>query len=511
MNWNIKPIFEPETIAVIGVSTSNIFNPGTVIFQRNLLIKGYLSEKVFGINPHGGKIDGRPLYQSIFDIPKKIDLAVSCVRATYTLQAVKEAMAAGVKGMVIISGGFSEIGREGKLIQEQISKLAFEHETPIIGPNCVGIYNPGQVNTFIIPQERFVVPPVNGNVALVSQSGGVLADQGFCKFFERNIAISKAVSLGNKAVINEVDILDYFIQDPQTDIIGFYLEGFTRNKGREFLLKSRYTKKTIIMLKGGKTDRGVRAASSHTASMASNNAVLKGALKQFSIIDCNSEQELVVYCKAFSLLAGKNKPFYSSHIKNQLAIITVSGGHGVLSSDFSKKYNLNLVDFTDDEKNELKKALNPSIINIASLENPIDLTGSCRDDDIVNILEILMQNKKVEIMLILILPYPPGLTMALGSRIASIVRIYKKPVICYIPWLARYQMIIDALNDANIPVGNTIEEALLMAYAVILRSKAMSRAKINKIIGADSILLNDYLEFSKMDNRGKEPKIDKKK
>ncbi|NMC07382.1 MAG: hypothetical protein GYA24_19360 [Candidatus Lokiarchaeota archaeon] len=497
-SFDLQPVFEPDTIAVIGVSTSNLYNPGYIIFQRNLIIKGYSSRKVFGVNPRGGSIEGIDLHKSLFDIPKNIDLAVLCLKSSDTLPVFKDAIDLGVKGFIVISGGFAETGPEGKAIQDEMARLAIHHGLPLIGPNCVGVYNPSHVNTIIIPNERFVVPKSKGNMAIVSQSGGVLLDQFFCKNYERDIAISKAISLGNKAVLDEVDLLDYFEHDPATDVIGFYLEGFANQRGREFLLKSRETNKTIMLLKGGKSDRGMKAASSHTAAIASNEAVLDGALKQFSIINVNTEQELVAYVKAFSLFAGSNKPFFTNAFNGNIAIITVSGGHGVLSTDIAEKYHLDLVDFTDTEKEEIRAVLNPVVKGIAGLGNPIDLTGSCNDDDVVHVLEVLMKNPRVELVLLLILPYPPMLSMSLGSRIASVVRLHRKPMITYLPWLAKYEMIKEPLNEANIPVGNSIEEAILMAKAVQMKAMAMKRAKNNKIIDAREVLISDYQEFTRV-------------
>ncbi|MBD3186156.1 hypothetical protein GF325_04950, partial [Candidatus Bathyarchaeota archaeon] len=311
-----------------------------------------------------------------------------------------------------------------------------------------------------------------------------------------------AISLGNKAVIDEVDMLSYFTRDPQTDVIGFYLEGFSRGRGREFLLKSRLTNKTILLLKGGKTKQGQKAASSHTAAISSNDRLLTGALKQFSIIKCETELELVAFSKAFSLLSGEQKPFFSRAKEGNLAIITVSGGHGVIASDLAKKYKLEIVDFTEDEKQLLQEALSSTVKNIASINNPVDLTGSCTDDDIVSTLEVLMDIERVEIIILNILPYPPGVSLFLGSRIASVVRRFKKPVICYLPYLARYEMIIEALNDARIPVGNSIEEAILMAYAVHLKTISISRAKVNKFLDTGAILQGDYEEFDEVNMPG---------
>ncbi|MFX0100345.1 MAG: CoA-binding protein [Candidatus Hodarchaeota archaeon] len=494
---DLNPIFYPSTIAVVGVSSKNYHNPGTVVFRKNLLIKGFMDGKVFGINPNGGKVEGMTLHKRLHDIPIKVDLGVFCVRAKHTVRAIEDAINLGVKGGIIISGGFSEVGASGKNLQEEIVKLSNDNDFPIIGPNCVGVYNPGNVNTFFIPSERFVVPEANGNVSIVSQSGGILADQFFAKYLERNIGISKAVSVGNKAVLDEVDMLEYFTTDPETEVIGFYLEGFAKKRGKAFLDMSRQTNKTILMLKGGKTEKGMKAALSHTSAVSGENKILEGALKQYGIILCANEQELITFSETFSLLSGKNKPFFSKEMQGTIVIITISGGHGVLSSDMVKDYNLKMVELTESEKEELRGCLNPSASGIASLGNPIDLTGSVTDDDVVNVLDWFMKTDKVDIILLLILPYPPGITINLGSRIASVVRMYRKPVICYLPWLARYQMIIEPLNETHIPVGNSIEEALLMAHAVNLKSKALERTRFNKMLDTESEIVEDYDNLKK--------------
>jgi acetyltransferase len=487
-------------MAVVGVSGNHIFNPGYIIFQRNLMIKGHDSGKVFGINPKGGLLEGTDLLKSLYDVPKRLDLAVLCVRPADTVQAFKECIDIGVKSVIIISGGFAEVGGDGLFYQNEIRRMAFENNVPVIGPNCVGVFSPGYVNTIIVPNERVVLPDINGNVAIVSQSGGVMIDQWFAKYKERSIGISRAVSVGNKAVLDEVDILEFFETDDKTDVIGFYLEGFAEGRGREFLLKSRHANKTIIMLKGGKSEGGFKAAASHTAAVASNARVLDGAFKQFSIINCQTEQEVVAYSKAMSLLTGKYKPFPTREFSGEVAVITVSGGHGVIAVDTLARYGLKLQEFSDAEKDAILSQLSPAVQPISSVNNPIDLTGSCSDDDLVGALEALMINPRVELVLLLILPYPPGLTMSLGSRVASIARVFKKPLIAYLPYVEKYAMIREALDEAYIPVGNSIEEAILMVHAVYLKSRALVRASFNKDVGRDEVLIEDYQQFQKVLN-----------
>ncbi len=472
---NLEPLFRPKNaIAVVGVSTTNWLNPGTVVWRKNYFMQG-AKRNVYGVNPKGGIIDGQPIFQSIEDVPEKLSLVVGALRAEHTPELVEMAGRMGVPAVIIVSGGFAEVGGKGRELQEQIAKIAYQYDIALIGPNCVGILSPPYVDTFFIPSERFIRPKFGGNMMIVSQSGGILADQFFAKFAQRDIAIAGAVSIGNKAVIDEITLLEYFAKDPQIMNLNFYIEGFGEGEGRDFLLAAAKTNKTIMVYKGGRSAAGARAASSHTAAVATSAAVGSFAFKQYSILEIRNEQELVSFAKVFTELSQAGKPFYLSAINGDVVVLTVSGGHGVLASDMLERYELNLVSFTDQEIELLRTKVNPSAAAIASYHNPIDLTGSVMDDDIVNTLDSLLQMPKVEIVILLILPYPPLISMALGERVRLIARMHKKPVVAYVPRLERYRMIFEALEDGNIPTADTIEQAVQMAYAIHQRSRAIAR------------------------------------
>ncbi len=472
---NLEPLFKPKNaIAVVGVSTTNWSNPGTVVWRKNYFMQG-AKRNVYGVNPKGGIIDGQPIFQSIEDIPEKLDLVVGALRAEHTPELVEMAGRMDVPAMIIVSGGFAEVGGKGRELQDQITKLAYQYDIALIGPNCVGILSPPFVDTFFIPSERFIRPKFGGNMMIVSQSGGILADQFFAKFATRDIAIAGAVSIGNKAVIDEITLLEHFAKDPQIKNMTFYLEGFGEGDGRDFLLTAAKTNKTIMVYKGGRSEAGARAAASHTAAVATSAAIGSFAFKQYSIIEVRSEQELVSFAKTFTELSEASKPFYLNAINGDVVVLTVSGGHGVLATDMLERYELNLVSFTSEEVALLRTKINPSAAPIASYHNPIDLTGSVMDDDIVNTLDSLLQMPKVEIVILLILPYPPLISMALGERVRLIARMHKKPLVAYVPRLERYRMIFEALEDGNIPTADTIEQAVQMAYAIHQRSRSIAR------------------------------------
>lgn len=492
---DLNKVFHPKNIAVVGVSTKNLYNPGTVIFRKNRYMKRTRNESVYGINPRGGIIEGTPLFQDLEDVPEKIDLVVTAVRAQHTPPIVETAGRLGVQGMVVVSGGFAETGN--RELQNELVRLTRKYDIALVGPNCVGVFNPPFVDTFFIPSERFVRPEFGGNTALVSQSGGILADQFFGKFFERQIPISSAISVGNKAVIGEIELLDFFAHDRRTKNIIYYIEGFEPGMGRKFLEATTKTNKNVMVYRGGKTEYGRKAASSHTASISSAPILTSYAFKQFGIIEIHNEQELLTYAKIFSIISHERdtKPFPSRVEKGNVVVLSVSGGHGVLASDLVKEYGLNLVSLSQKNVSLLRSRINASAAAIASYENPIDLTGSVVDDDIVNTLESLLQIHSVEGILLLVLPYPPLISMHLGNRIESLVRMYKKPIIAYIPLLPRYQMIYEALEEGNIPCAHSIEEAVEMMHAIKIKSQAIRRREKNQLEDVGG--LNEYESYSR--------------
>ncbi|MEM4675542.1 MAG: CoA-binding protein, partial [Nitrososphaerota archaeon] len=448
---DLRAVFQPRTLCVIGVSLTNPLSPGTVIYYKNLY---EMEVRVYGVNPRGGTLDDKEIYPSIADVPEDIDLAVVCLPAELVNDVLEECGEVGVKGAVVVSGGFAEVGGEGVERQNKLVKIARKYDMAVIGPNCVGVYSPPFVDTFFLPSERLVAPPP-GNVAVISQSGGVLVDQFFSKYAERKIGVSVAVSVGNKAVVDENVLLDYLKDDPRTKLITVYLEGFREGEGTIFLRKAAecFEKKPVIVFKAGKSEYGKRATASHTGSMLSSSGIASAAFKQWGIIEAENEYEIITFSKVLSFRLPSIK-------RGDVAILTISGGHGVLCADLCAKYGLRLVEFTEEEQEEMRRLLNPSAAPIASLKNPIDLTGSLVDNDVEKVTEYLMQNEKVEAVILLMLPYPPTISMQLGRRAASIVRKYRKPVVAYVPWVQKYQMIVEGFELNGIPVAHTVEEAV---------------------------------------------------
>jgi acetyltransferase len=448
---DFNPLFHPKTIAVIGVSLTNDRHPANVIYDKILL---RYPAKVYPVNPRGGQFRRDRVYADIADIPTHVDLAVVAARAEFVPDIIGRCITNGVGGAVIISGGFAESGRTD--LQEKLVALARAADFPFIGPNCLGIYAPARFDTFFLPGERLVRPDP-GAVAIVSQSGGVLVDQ-MVKFAEQGIGLSLAVSIGNKALVRELDMLAYLSEDSATRVVAFYVEGFERNEGRRFVEAAAKVDKPIIVLKSGKSAAGRRAASSHTASLAGDHRVFSSVLTQYGIVEAENEFQMVSFCESLSC--------YRQKVRGQVGIITVSGGHGVLATDVCAARNLEVPSLSDGVRKSIQANLSASVREIASLENPVDLTGSARDDDFVAAANGLSRAREVDCVILLLLPYSPGISSDLGARLSFVFRRENKPLVAYVPHLEKYRMLIEGFELNDVPVSSSIDGAVLMVEAL---------------------------------------------
>jgi acetyltransferase len=376
------------------------------------------------------------------------------VRADVTPGVLQECIDAQAGGAVIISGGFAELGRSD--IQGELKRLASAASFPLIGPNCLGLYAPAFVDTFFIPSER-IIRPATGNVAVVSQSGGILVDQ-MIKFADEGVGISAAVSIGNKAVIGELDLLRHFAADPHTQVIAFYVEGFGPREGRSFVLEAASCPKPVIVMKSGKSEAGSRAVSSHTASLAGDYKVFSAILAQHGVVEAEDAFELVSFCEALSC--------YPSSIQGRIGIITGSGGHGAMAVDACAHFGLTTPAAPEALQTRIRESLSPSVKDIASLANPFDLTGSAVDEDFVKTAEHMGSAAEVDCIIMLLLPYMPGITMDIGARLSHVSRRIGKPIIGYVPHVEKYRILTEGFELNGIPVSPSIEGAVLMAESM---------------------------------------------
>ena len=446
-----QALFEPKSMAVIGVSLNNDRHPANVIYNKTHL---RYPVEVFPVNPRGGVLQGEKVFTRMSEIPERVDLAVIAARAEYVPGILIDCIQAGVKAAAVISAGFAESGRQD--LQDRIVAIAVDADFPFIGPNCLGVYSPSHVDTFFLPSERMVRPDP-GNVALVSQSGGILVDQ-MIKFADEGIGLSRAVSIGNKALIKELDLLKYLGQDPMTQVVAFYIEGFGQNEGREFILAASQCPKPVIVLKAGKSPGASRAVSSHTAALAGDHDVFAAVLSQYGVVEAENEVELVSFCESLSC--------YRKSIEGKVGIITGSGGHGALAVDVCSANGLSVPILPEPTQKQMRENLSPSVQTIASLGNPIDLTGSAVDDDFVFTASYLSRSPEIDCLIMLLLPYLPGVTSDLGARLSQVYQREGKPLVAYVPHVDKYRMLIEGFELNRIPVSPSVEGAVLMAEAL---------------------------------------------
>jgi acetyltransferase len=461
----LKTMLNPRVTAVVGVSTSNPFSPGNVIF-RKLAFENDLP--TYPINPKGGLVEGKQVYKSISKAPDDIELVVISVPAKYVPGVLKQCADKGIKSVIVVSGGFSEVGESGASLQDEIVEIANKNRISMVGPNCIGVFVPDQLDTFFLPSER-VARPRRGCVAIISQSGGWLVER-LEEFAARDVGIAAAISIGNSAQTTVTDFVRHFGDDEKIDVILAYVEGFGKDEGRVFVetCSEIAPKKPVIVLKGGESEAGHRATQSHTSSLAGDMAIAEAAFEQYGVIRAIDEDEVMAYSKVFS---SNPKPMMGSGV----GTMTVSGGHGVIASDEAAHYGLAFPPFTKEQQVEMRSVMTPAYQGIASFRNPIDLTGSAADVDYERVLDVMLAFDSIDAALLLLLPYAPGISLQIGARVANVAKKHAKTVVSYVPNLDKYEVIIRGFELNGIPVADTIEEAVQMLNGIRKRSKYLKR------------------------------------
>jgi acyl-CoA synthetase (NDP forming) len=350
--------FEPRGVAVIG-ATPNPLKGGNAIL-KNLLF-GYRGA-IYPVNPRYREIDGLPCYPSVAAVPGPVDLAIVFVPAPLAPTAVEECAAKGIPGVMVESGGFAETGPEGAKLQKALAGIASGTGIRIWGPNCMGLVDVvhNHIFSFMDPQARQqgFIP---GAVSLVVQSGMLSATFLVDIMSNATMGVSKVCSVGNKVDVNECDLLEYFLGDPDTRVIGLYLESFA--DGRRFMDICRRSEKPIVVLKGGRSRKGAEAAMSHTASLAGNRRIIAGALDQAGVVEANDFKQMMDLCRSLALADTPAKR------KDRVAVLTFSGGAGIVSTDFLEGQGLSLADLTETTRTALRE-LFPAWMPVS---DPVDL------------------------------------------------------------------------------------------------------------------------------------------
>ena len=383
----LNKIMKPKSIAVIGASTKPK-TIGSEIMQR---LRDYkFSGNIYPVNPKGGIIEGFQAYTNIEEVPEDVDLAVIVVNAKFVLDTIDQCHRKGIKGLVIITAGFKETGKEGAEVEKQLLAKVKEYGMRCVGPNCLGVLN---THPDVTMDATFAESlPIRGDIGFVSQSGAL--GGGILNILkDLNLGFAQFVSIGNQADINAETMLEYWENDDDVKQILLYMESI-QNPANFRKLASRITKKKpILALKAGRSAAGASAASSHTGSLAGADKAAAALLKQSGVIREFSLKNLFANAKAFS-----NCPIPKG---NRVAIITNSGGPGIMATDAICESGMQMAKITDETKEKLRSFL-PSA---ASVKNPIDMIASAPIEHYQQTLETVIKDENVDMIVVIYLPF----------------------------------------------------------------------------------------------------------
>ena len=381
---SLEPFFSPASVAVIGAS-SRAGTVGGELF-RNIL-RGDFAGAAYPVNRSGESVAGVRAYESIAEIGEPIDLAVVCLPGDAVLEAATEALHAGVRALCVVSAGFAETGRDGRERQERLVALVRSSGARLLGPNCLGIAVSGpRLNATFGPN---ALPA--GNVGFSSQSGA-LGLALLERAAERGLGLSAFVSVGNKADVSSNDLLEYWEDDPNTDVVLLYLESFGNPRKFGRVARRVARKKPIVAMKAGRTAAGARAASSHTAALAGSEAAVDALFHQAGVLRADTLEELL---DLTSLLAAQPLPR-----GNRVAILTNAGGLGILCADACEAAGLTLPELSQKAIERLAAILPRE----ASITNPVDMLGSATASAYAEVLPVLLRDHTVDAVIALFVP-----------------------------------------------------------------------------------------------------------
>jgi acetyl coenzyme A synthetase (ADP forming)-like protein len=383
---SLMPFFYPQSVAVIGASR-NTASIGGRLF--NNIINADYRGPVFPVNPKSPFIRSIPTFGSVLDIPVPIDLAFIVVPGAFVLDVVKECAEKGVKAVCVISAGFSETGDAGTAAEDELLDIVRGAGMRMVGPNCMGLFNTDPAVS--LDGQFGPIAPAAGNVAMSSQSGALgLAILDYAN--ELGIGISTFVSVGNKADVSGNDLLLFWEDDPNTDVVLLYLESFGNPKRFARIARRIGKKKPIVAVKSGRTAAGARAASSHTGSLASLDVAVDALFKQAGVIRCDTLEELF---DVTSLLANQPVPK-----GRRVGLITNAGGPAILAVDALESQGLEVPQLSD----ELKAKLSEFLSADASLTNPIDMIAAAGPDEYKRAIEVLFESDEIDALIVLFIP-----------------------------------------------------------------------------------------------------------
>lgn len=462
---DLKYFFQPNGIAVIGASSDP--GKGGAAIYNNLL--KWFGGSVYPINPRAATIFGHQAYRSVLDVPGPVDMAVIYIAAPFVPAAVSECAQKGVKAVIIESAGFSEAGPEGQQISDAVLEIAEKAGMRIWGPNCAGFMD---TTSGVVTLFGAVDNIRRGGASFFGQSGllsGSLIDESLAADL---FGICKSCSIGNKADLNETDFVEYLGEDPETKVISMYLESIV--DGQRFLQAARRIscKKPLLLLKSGRTQKGARAALSHTGSLALDDRVAEGAFKQAGIVRVGDVMDLLDMTRAFSL-----RPLESAG--GRVAIVTASGAGGVMACDELVRRELVVPNLAESSEARLREVFPPW----AEAANPIDFWAAVgnvgMDSAFYHSMEVALNDENVDMVLVLMYMMPV-VELVDYAKLEGLLKRYSKPVVSWGVGSPEYESIWKkGMENAGVPhfqrISTAAETLAAMRDYVQWREKTCSQ------------------------------------
>ncbi|MGA9149469.1 MAG: acetate--CoA ligase family protein [Candidatus Nitrosopolaris sp.] len=454
--------FNARSIALIGASPER-GKVGNSVFES--LVKHEYKGKVFPVNAKGyPEIMGIKAYRSLEDINEQVEVVVVTVDLKFVPDLLKICGKKNIHNMVIISGGGKELGGERAAIEQEIKEISSQLKIRIIGPNCIGMFNgENRLDCAFQGHER-MIRPRNGHVAFLSQSGTV----GIA-FMETadSFGMSKMISYGNRSDVDEADMIWYLSEDPQTKVIGLYVEGL--GDGRKFMNTAKKViheaKKPVIVFKNGRTTRGAKQAMSHTGSLGGSYAVVKGALDQAGIISVNSYEELTGSLKALIWQPVPNG--------NRVAMVSNGAGPVIAAIDHFEELGLVVAEISEATKKAFKEHYPPTYV----IGNPCDITGSANADDYRFAIQTFIDDPNVDIIMAWFVFQDDPLEASIVDVLAEFQKNKKKPILVGAMGGPFTQRISNEIEDRNVPVYPSVTSWVAAAGSLAKWSKILAEAK----------------------------------
>ena len=453
---SLRKIMYAKSIAVIGASNQEA-SVGNEIMKR--LISYGFKGKIYPINLHQEKVEGIKAFKTITDVKKPIDLAIIAIPSQFVLETIDQCHEAQIDNLVIISAGFKEIGGEGAKLENDIYRKIKSYKMNMIGPNCLGVINTSNKMNATF---NAVNPSRSGKIGFVSQSGALIG--GIINLLQKkNFGFNQVISLGNQADIDFLDVVEFWATDDNVEIIMIYAENIPNLKRFQDICGKVGRKKPIILLKAGRSEKGMKAASSHTGALASDDKTLSNIIENIGIV---REYYLRDFINTVQMYNHYNLPS-----GDRLAILTNAGGPGIIATDSANDLGLNMAELTETTKKKLREILPTQ----ASVNNPVDIIATASMEHYSKSAKVLLDSDEVDMLLVIYLYISGKNDVNLIKELNKLRAQYPNKTIVAVFQTSQgfYDDLADMKN--NVPVYNYAVDALSAIKRLIERKKILAR------------------------------------